>query len=416
MRYRSILVILFVIYINLFIYADEYLIYMDSLQKNHLKAYGAVYELVSEGYKVDWALNYRGGSFLVKGDSGVAETAGRYGVSFERLTLEKVSSIHSYIEESNSELASLSKAAKVAVYTPDTANPWDDAVTLALEYAGIPYEKIYDEEILTGDISRFDWIHLHHEDFSGQMGKFFGVYGSADWYKEKYKVEFERANRLGFRSVPELKKAVAFRLREYVEEGGFLFAMCAATDTIDIALSTPGVDIVAREIDGTPIDPDYRKKLDFKASFAFRDFELITNPYIYEFSDIDVNNDNPYQNIKTFKLFEFAAKYDRTASVLTQNHERIIRDFLGQTTAFKKKFLKKDVLVLGFIDDSTVKYIHGIRGKGTFTFLGGHDPEDYAHLVGEEPTDLKLYPNSPGYRLILNNVLFPSVKKKKLKT
>jgi len=390
---------------------------MDDTQKDHLKAYGVVYKCVENGYQVNWLLNYRGGSFQIEGDQKVESLFSSKGVSVKAISPKEAASIQNVMEESNTDKVLIEKATKIAVYTPDTSNPWDDAVTLALEYAQIPYDKIYDEEILAGDLIKYDWLHLHHEDFTGQLGKFYAAYSNADWYLEKFDVEKKRALRLGYKDIPSLKKAVALKIREYVENGGFLFAMCAATDTLDIALSAVSTDIVPQEIDESPVDDDYKGKLDFRNCFAFKDFNIITNPYIYEFSDIDIEvKSTAASTVRTFKLFEFSARFDRTATILTQNHRRIISDFLGQTTAFKKNTLKEDVLVLGFIQEDIVKYIHGIRGKGTFTFLGGHDPEDYAHLVGEAPTDLSLYKNSPGYRLILNNVLFPAVKKKKLKT
>ncbi|MGM0608853.1 MAG: asparagine synthetase B [Candidatus Muiribacteriota bacterium] len=408
-------IIVLIFYFNVFS-VQAYLIHMDNLQNNHLKAYGVVYRLIDRGVRVHWLLNYRGGSFLLEGPSEIKKHIEDKGVSYEKVDSEKLSAIETYLSQQNSDKVLIDRITEIAVYTPDTTNPWDDAVTLALEYAEIPYDKIYDEDILEGVLPQYDWLHLHHEDFSGQFGKFYGAYGRADWYQEKQKVEETRAQKLGYSTVPELKGAVALKIREYVEEGGFLFAMCAATETLDIALSALETDIVAPEISGTPIDNDYEEKMDFSLTFAFEDFNLVTNPYIYEFSDIDIEVTNIYENIDSIKLFEFAAKFDRTAAILTQNHERVIKDFLGQTTSFRRKYVKDDVLVLGYIDDDVVKYIHGVRGEGTFTFLGGHDPEDYAHLVGQEPTDLSFHPNSAGYRLILNNVLFPSAEKKKLKT
>lgn len=413
---KKIIILILISFTLNYVYGNDYLIYMDRVQKNHLKAYGAVYRLLENGYKVEWLLNYRGGAFLVSGDSAISSIINSFEVSFEQVDSGRISSIYSYINDTNADRVLIEKPSKIAVYTPDTANPWDDAVTLALEYADIPYDKIYDEEILSGKLPEYDWLHLHHEDFSGQYGKFYGAYSGADWYRERVILEEKRAEELGFKTVPNLKKAVALKIREYVEEGGFLFAMCAATETLDIALSALETDIVAPEIDNTPIDENYAEKLDYSYTFAFENFSLITNPYIYDFSDIDIEVKSITANIKTIKLFEFAAKFDRTSAILTQNHERIISDFLGQTTSFKKQFIKKDVIILGYVDEEVVKYIHGVRGKGTFTFLGGHDPEDYAHLVGQEATDLQYHPNSPGYRLILNNVLFPSVKKQKLKT
>jgi len=410
------LIIIFLM-IRTVVFSMTWFVPMDDTQKDHLKAYGVVYKCVENGYQVNWLLNYRGGSFQIEGDQKVESLFSSKGVSVKAISPKEAASIQNVMEESNTDKVLIEKATKIAVYTPDTSNPWDDAVTLALEYAQIPYDKIYDEEILAGDLIKYDWLHLHHEDFTGQLGKFYAAYSNADWYLEKFDVEKKRALRLGYKDIPSLKKAVALKIREYVENGGFLFAMCAATDTLDIALSAVSTDIVPQEIDESPVDDDYKGKLDFRNCFAFKDFNIITNPYIYEFSDIDIEvKSTAASTVRTFKLFEFSARFDRTATILTQNHRRIISDFLGQTTAFKKNTLKEDVLVLGFIQEDIVKYIHGIRGKGTFTFLGGHDPEDYAHLVGEAPTDLSLYKNSPGYRLILNNVLFPAVKKKKLKT
>ena len=340
-------------------------------------------------------------------------------VSFETISGSELAVISAEIEQSNMEIVLLEKAPKIAVYIPPVAQPWDDAVTLAMVYAEIPYEKVFDEEVLVGKLSQFDWLHLHHEDFTGQYGKFYGAYRHAEWYQKQQRDFEERAKRLGYAKVSDEKKAVVEKIRQYVFNGGFLFAMCSACDTYDIALCAQGVDIVAREFDYDGIDPGYQRRLDYDRCLAFTGFKLITNPFVYEFSDIDTSDYVRARGAESdfFTLFEFSAKYDPVPTMLTQSHVNVVKGFLGQTTGFKKALVKKSVVILG--EDqvhSEVKYLHGNFGRGTFTFLGGHDPEDYQHAVGDPPTDLSLHVNSPGYRLILNNVLFPAAKKKKMKT
>jgi hypothetical protein len=399
--------------------AQSILIPMDLTQTNHLKAYGVAYRALTRGNNVEWLLNYRGGSFLMPGTEANKLDARLRDVLYEEVNGADVARIRAEIERSNMEIVHLEKAPKVAVYIPPVAQPWDDAVTLAMTYAEIPYEKVFDEEVLAGDLTKYDWLHTHHEDFTGQYGKFYAAYRTAEWYQKQQR-EFEtRARKLGFSKVSEEKKAVAEKIREYVQGGGFLFAMCSACDTYDIALAAQGIDIVPQEFDHDGITPGYQQKLDYSRCFAFTGFKLITNPFVYEFSDIDTSDyvkargaDSDY-----FTLFDFSAKYDPVPAMLTQDHVNIVKGFLGQTTGFKKALVKKSVVILG--EDAVhgeVKYLHGNYGRGTFTFLGGHDPEDYQHAVGDPPTDLSLHVNSPGYRLILNNVLFPAAKKKKLKT
>ncbi len=395
---------------------------MDLTQKNHLKAYGLVYFALTEGVEVKWLLNYKGGSFLIDSDSKIFQVwALSRGVKIEKIGENEWEKIQEVIANGNMAIVRLTKAPRIAVYAPPWNEEWDDAVRMALSYAEIPYTVIYDEDILSGRLTpdNFDWLHLHHEDFTGQFGKFGSFYKGVPWYDMLVKNENELAHKLGFKSVAELKKVVANKIREYVMKGGFLFAMCAATDTLDIALASKDVDIVPPVFDGTPITPDAQTKLDFSRTFAFENFHIVFNPNIYEFSDIDISPsaEGIYRTINRFELFDFSAKIDPVPTMLNQNHTRVIKDFLGQTTGFKKKFLKKNITVLGQTPGADwVKYIRGDLGKGAFAFLGGHDPEDYVHYVGDPPTDLSLYPNSPGYRLILNNVLFPAANKKKRKT
>ncbi|HDS09793.1 MAG TPA: asparagine synthetase B [Firmicutes bacterium] len=408
----------------------DILVPMDEVQTNHLKAYGLAYWTLKNHEKpCEWLLNYRFGSFLLPDSPEVRKKAGLMGVKIEIVSPEEVLRIFQEIEENNMDRVLLEKAPKVAVYTPidsylkgekyDLMEPWDDAVILALEYAEIPFDKIYDREILSGFLSKYDWVHLHHEDFTGQYGKFYRNYHGAFWYQKRVAWTENEAKELGFSSVQEFKGAIALKIREYVLEGGFLFAMCSACDTLDISLSAIGVDIVPPEIDKTPIDVNYQSKLNFNRCFAFENFKLITDINIYEFSDIDVSiYSNPQESRKEdFVLFEFSAKHDPVPTMLTQCHVRIVNGFFGQTTSFKESVLKDDVIVMGTVlEGGRVKYIHGNRGRGTFTFYGGHDPEDYSHYVGDPPTNLSLHKNSPGYRLILNNILFPAAKKKQKKT
>ena len=401
--------------------ADSLLIPMDLKQTNHLKAYGLVYWVLEHGVNVEWLLSYRGGSFLIRHEEVIVREARLRGVAFELVSGTQVAQIYHTIENNNMEKVLLEKAPKVAVYTPPNMQPWDDAVTLALTYAEIPYDKVWDEEVLAGRLEEYDWLHLHHEDFTGQYGKFYAMYRNADWYREQ-QVQYEAfARKLGFAKVSEEKKAVARAIKEYVLKGGFVFAMCSATDTIDIALSAENTDIAPAVFDGDPIAPDCQRKLDFSKAFAFENFTLITDPLIYEFSDIDTTPRTRGRvrgaEADYFTLFEFSAKYDPVPTMLTQNHAAVIDGFMGQTTGYYRHVIKKSVTIMGEAEGTDeVKYIHGNLGKGTFTFYGGHDPEDYQHLVGDPPTELGLHKNSPGYRLILNNVLFPAAKKKKLKT
>ncbi|MBI5206293.1 MAG: asparagine synthetase B [Candidatus Firestonebacteria bacterium] len=398
---------------------SKILIYMDESQTNHLKAYGVAYWIISQGQNVEWLLNYRNGSFLTDNSDAIQKKCSLNETSFEIIPAGSVQVIYNEIENNNMEKVLLEKAPLIAVYTPPDKEPWDDAVTLALTYADIPYDKIWDKEVLDGKLTKYDWLHLHHEDFTGQHGKFYSSFRNAPWYVQEVIRFRSMALELGYNRVQEYKCAVIKKIKEYVEKGGFLFAMCAATDTIDIALSSEGIDIVAPEIDGTPIDPQAQEKLDFSRTLAFTNFKIITNPFIYEFSDIDVSNYNTLENShkEDFILFDFSAKYDPVPTMLTQNHQRRIKGFFGQTTSFNNKVVKDNVIVMGEIVDKTrSKYIHGNLGKGTFTFFGGHDPEDYSHKVGEGASNLSLHKHSPGYRLILNNILFPAAKKKKLKT
>ncbi|MEZ4387803.1 MAG: asparagine synthetase B [Candidatus Krumholzibacteriia bacterium] len=399
--------------------AQYLLVPMDLVQTNHLKAYGHTFHALQVGEKVTWLLNYRGGSFLMR-DTARARTEARLmGVLYEPLGEAEVQGIHDTIQQENMDEVLLEKAPEIAVYTPPNLQPWDDAVTLALTYAEVPYSTIYDPEVLRGDLDKYDWLHLHHEDFTGQYGKFWSSFGLEPWYVEQQKLNEAMATELGFPTVWQLKHAVALTIRNYVEQGGFLFAMCSATDTIDIALAFLDVDIVPAPMDGSPIDPAYRTKADYSQTFAFENFNLYTNPVRYEFSDLDTSD---YASIRGaeadyFTLFDFAAKYDPVPAMLTQNHVSVINGFLGQTTGYHERFLKRSVIQLAKVEGTDeVKYLHGKRGQGTFTFLGGHDPEDYQHRVGDPPTVLDLFPNSPGYRLILNNVLFPAARKKPQKT
>ncbi len=396
------------------------LIPMDLRQGDHLKAYGIAYYALTKGMVVDWLLNYRGGSFMMDYSEDVANICRIRGVSFTTISGSEASRILAEVQDENNnmDVVRLEKEPKIAVYVPPGFNPWDDAVTLALDYAQIPYDKIWNDEVLRGDLAKYDWLHLHHEDFTGQYGKFYASFANAQWYIEQQILYENNAKKNGYRKVSDMMKDVAFAIKSYVANGGFLFAMCSATDSYDIALAAKNVDICDKMYDGDPPDPDAQSKLDFSQSLAFTDFKLEMNPYVYEYSDIDIqpaeigNFENDY-----FTLFEFSAKYDPVPTMLTQNHVNVIRGFLGQTTAFREKLIKKTVTIMGKREGTDqVKYIRGDFGRGTFCFLGGHDPEDYQHQVGDPPTDLSLFKNSPGYRLILNNILFPAAKKKKQKT
>ncbi|QAA83290.1 asparagine synthetase B [Aequorivita sp. H23M31] len=394
---------------------------MDAeFQKEHLKAYGITYWVLEKQLKVKWLLNYRGGSFLMPDSPEIQRECQIRGVSFEVLSDSKTEQILTDISSpsKNMDAVVLEKAPKIAVYSPKSNLPWDDAVTMVLTYAEIPYTVIYDEEVLGDQLILYDWLHLHHEDFTGQYGKFYRAYRSAPWYIEEKKRAEELAARLGYSKVSEEKLAVAKKIRDYVIGGGFMFAMCSATDSFDIALSAEGVDICEPMFDGDPSEPNYQSKIDYNKTFAFTDFILERNPMIYEFSSIDTTDKRKIQKESDyFTLMDFSAKWDPIPTMLCQNHTALVKGFMGQTTAFSPDQIKANVLIMG--ENKTngeARYIHGIKGKGFFTFYGGHDPEDYQHRVGDAPTELALHPTSPGYRLILNNVLFPAAKKKKQKT
>ena len=393
---------------------------MDESQSNHLKAYGITFWVLQNDVETQWLLNYRGGSFLIRNSSEIQTECAIRGVSIEVISDASASAILSEIskEEVNMDNIKLEKSPKIAVYSPKGKQPWDDAVTLVLTYAQIPYDLVYDAEILEGKLSDYDWLHLHHEDFTGQYGKFYAAYHHMKWYQDQVNENEEMATRFGFAKVSQLKLAVAKTIKEYVRDGGFLFAMCSATDSYDVALAADGVDICESMYDGDPADPDAQSKLDFSKTLAFKDFTISRNPMEYEYSNIDatqtrrVSKESDY-----FTLFDFSAKWDPVPTMLTQNHTYMVKGFMGQTTAYKSELIKSDALIMGENKVAgEARYIHSTLGKGMWTFYGGHDPADYRHLVYDPPTDLDTYPNSSGYRLILNNVLSPAAKKKKLKT
>lgn len=404
-------------------WASYILIPMDEVQKNHLKSYGIAYWALEREVEVQWLLNYRGGSFLMKHADALERECRLRGVSCEIIADGQSSAILSYIAQPdvNMDAVKLQKAPRIAVYSPKNKLPWDDAVTLVLSYAEIPYDIVYDEEVMAGVLPSYDWLHLHHEDFTGQYGKFWGNYRNQQWYIEDVRQQEARARGLGFTKVSQLKLAVAKKIRDFVMGGGFLFAMCSAPDSYDVALAAENIDICDVMFDGDPMQPDAQNQLDFSRTFAFKDFRISLNPNEYEISTIDIDDRAHQQKVNEkndfFTLFDFSAKWDWIPTMLTQNHTRIIHGFMGQTTAFRRETVKSSALILAENRElGEVKYLHGEYGKGTWTFLGGHDPEDYRHYVGDPPTDLELYPNSPGYRLILNNILFPAAKKEKHKT
>ena len=411
----------FIILASASLRANFILLPMDeSTQKNHLKAYGITYWCLDKNYKASWLLNYRGGSFLLPDAAEIRKECQIRNVSFELLTDAQTDQIVNEIASpsQNMEVVVLEKAPKIAVYTPPGKQPWDDAVTMVLKYAEIPFTPIYDEEVLSDQLILYDWLHLHHEDFTGQYGKFYGAYRFTPWYIEQKKDAESLALKLGFAKVSVEKSAVAKKIQAFVIGGGFMFAMCSATDSFDIALAADGVDICDPMFDGDDSEPNYQSKIDYSKTFAFKDFILDRKPEHYEFSDIDMTEkrrilmENDY-----FTLMEFSAKWDVVPTMLCQNHTQLVKGFMGQTTSFERELIKSNVLVLGDNQiNGEARYIHGQKGKGFFTFFGGHDPEDYQHKVGDEPTILDLHPNSPGFRLILNNVLFPAAKKKKQKT
>ena len=393
---------------------------MDESQSNHLKAYGIAYYAIEKNIKVDWLLNYQGGSFMMKQHPNIEKECNIRNVSYKIIAdIQSTEILKSITSPSvNQDIVRLEKAPKIAIYSPKNKQPWDDAVTMALTYAEIPYEVIYDYEVLNNFLPIYDWLHLHHEDFTGQYGKFYASFKNATWYKEGKKDAEKLAQELGFKKVSKAKLAVAKKIKEFIYGGGFLFAMCSATDSYDIALASEDIDICREMFDGDGMDSDIDNKLDFTKTLAFKNFSLVKNPNQYEFSSIDATQTrriNP--KVDFFTLFEFSAKWDPVPTMLCQNHMQVIAGFMGQTTSFKNEFIKSDVLIMGETKaKNEARYIHGKLGKGTWTFYGGHDPEDYQHRVGDPKTDLSLHPNSPGYRLILNNILFPAAKKKKLKT
>lgn len=413
-------ILLFIIFPFLLFAQSKIFIPMDLSQNDHLKAYGITFRALEKGLIADWLLNYKGGAFIIDYSDEIVKLCRLKQVSFDLIDGAQATQIYTEVqsEQNNSDVVRLEKAPKIAVYVPPYYKPWDDAVTLALEYAEVPYTKVWIEEILKGDLSKYDWLHLHHEDFTGQYGKFFASYASTQWYLEQQAIYENEAKKTGFRKVSEMERTVVAEIKDFVGKGGFMFAMCSATDSYDISLAAQNTDICDKMYDGDPPDPNCQNKLDFSKTLAFENFKLEMNPYVYEYSDIDIqpteigNWDNDY-----FTLFDFSAKYDPVPTMLTQNHVNVIRGFMGQTTMFRKELIKKSVIVMGErAGTNQVKYIHGNFGRGTFTFYGGHDPEDYQHAVGDPPTQLSLYKNSPGYRLILNNILFPAAKKKKQKT
>jgi hypothetical protein len=408
-------------FLQLHSYASKLFIPMDAdNQANHLKAYGVAFAALKQGMTVDWLLNYQGGSFGMDQVSEMERLCKIRGVSYDVMSDAQYAGILEKIAnpDFNGDIIKLEKMPKIAVYTPPNKQPWDDAVTLVLTYAEIPFDKVYDNEVLADKLHEYDWLHLHHEDFTGQYGKFWATYRNTAWYQEDVKTSEGIAAKNGFKKVSQLKLAVAKKIREFVAGGGYLFAMCSATDSYDIALAAQNTDICDVPYDGDPPAPDAQQKMDFSQSFAFKDFNLYTNPYVYEFSTIDNTQDRHVQMENDyFSLFTFSAKFDPVPSMLCQNHTTTIKGFMGQTTSFKKDLLKTSALVMGdYKPANEARYIHGEYGKGTWTFYGGHDPEDYQHAIGDPPTDLSLHPSSPGYRLILNNVLFPAAKKKPRKT
>ncbi len=403
------------------LYASFILIPMDDItQTNHLKAYGITYWSLQQGNTAKWLLNYEGGSFLLEDNEATRNECKIRGVTFYIISDTKTVKILEEISSpsKNMEAIVLEKAPKIAVYSPKDKMPWDDAVTMVLTYAEIPFDVIYDEEVLEEKLLLYEWLHLHHEDFTGQFGKFYGAYRTAPWYIEQKKDSEELAKKLGYNKVSEEKLAISIKIRDFVIGGGFMFAMCSATDSFDIALAADGVDICETMFDGDPSEMDYQNKIDYSKTFAFKDFTLVRNPVEYEFSSIDMTRKRKIKRTSDyFSLQEYSAKWDPIPTMLCQNHTMLVKGFMGQTTSFDRETIKSNILVMGEIkSNGEARYIHGVKGKGMFTFYGGHDPEDYQHRVGDRKTELDLHPNSPGYRLILNNVLFPAAKKKKLKT
>lgn len=402
-------------------WSQQLLVPMDDAQTDHLRAYGLTWWSLQtpREYECQWLLNYRFGSFMVPDRPDVRDRAAELGVSVEPVDAAAMAEIDAVIERSNMQRLHLTKAPTIAVYTPSYTEPWDDAVTLALTYAQVEYDTVWDREVIHGALAEYDWLHLHHEDFTGNYAKFFSTFADEPWYRRQVIESRRAAEKLGFPDVQTCKKAVAATIARWVAEGGFLFAMCSAADSLDIALATQGVDIVCAPVDGTPMDPQAQEKLDTSATLAFEDFRLVTDPMTPEVADIDVSPGRTamVSHGEVFELFEFSARQDPIPTMLTQCHVGQVADFLGQTTAFRRDTLKDRVVVLGdFPGRDKVKYIHGSYVKGTFTYLAGHDPEDYAHIIGEDATDLSLHRHSPGYRLILNNILFPAARTRERKT
>jgi hypothetical protein len=418
---KKILLVFLLSFLGFNVFASKILIPMDESQSNHLKAYGIAYWVLQNKIPMEWLLNYRGGSFLFDGLDDISKECAIRGVSFQIIADVQAQQIYSQIAdpEVNMERVKLEVAPKIAVYSPPGKLPWDDAVTLVLTYAEIPYTTIYDSEIIQMELPKYDWLHLHHEDFTGQYGKFYRSFKSAAWYQEEVRTQEALASTLGFTKVSDMKNQVALNISNFVMGGGFLFTMCSGTDSFDIALAAEGVDIVESVFDGDPSDPQAQSKINFNNGFAFQDYRLDKDPNIYEFSDIDGTEDHTKVNQINdfFTLFDFSAKWDIVPTILTQNHTQVIKGFMGQTTSFRNKFIKSNVTIMGETKSiKCAKYIHGELGQGQWTYYGGHDPEDYRHLVGDPPTDLNLFPTSAGYRLILNNILFPAAKREKQKT
>jgi hypothetical protein len=419
--YKALFSFLIVVLSSSCAFAARIFIPMDAdNQVNHLKAYGVAFAALKEGMEVDWLLNYKGGSFSMYQASSIERLCKLRGVSYEVMSDAQYNGIITTIAnpDYNGDIIKLEKAPKIAVYTPQGKQPWDDAVTLVLTYAEIPFDKVYDDEVLEGKLNEYDWLHLHHEDFTGQYGKFWSAYRNASWYQEDVKNCEAMAAKHGYKKVSKLKLDVAKRIRDFVTGGGYLFAMCSATDSYDIALAAQNTDICDVPFDGDPMAPDAQQNLDFTQGFAFKDYTVSRSAYEYEFSNIDNTN---FRHVKMdvdyFTLFTFSAKFDPVPTMLCQNHTTTIKGFMGQTTSFRNETLKSNVLILGeYKPAGEARYIHGEYGKGTWTFYGGHDPEDYQHAIGDPPTELSTHPSSPGYRLILNNVLFPAAKKKPRKT
>ncbi len=400
--------------------AAEILVPMDGSQTNHLKAYGLAFKVLQKNQNVSWMLNYRGGAFLMPSSGFVEMEARLMGVTTERVSAADVAQIRREVDQANMDEVLLEVPPRIAIYAPPSFQPWDDAVSLALTYAEIEFDTLYDADVLAGGLAEYDWLHLHHEDFTGQYGKFFINFGRTAWYQETQRYMESLAGTLGYATVRDLKAAVTVTIKDFVNNGGFMFAMCSATDTFDIALAGLGVDFAPAVFDGTPVETGCCDgRLDYTRTLAFQNFRLELDPAVYEFSSIDTSNYASMRGAEAdyFTLFQFSAKHDPVPTMLTQNHAGVINGFLGQTSGFRRSVLKDHVIVLAEVEGTDeIKYLHGTIGRGTFTFYGGHDPEDYTHQVGDPPTDLDLYPRSPGYRLILNNVLFPAAKKKPQKT